>query len=53
MALPQSQRVDAMSAPKALGYFGNPNANNSKWPAIKTFRDFWYQRPTVPVFGTS
>lgn len=52
-ALPNSYRVDAMSAPKTLGYFGNPNASLSVTPPIKSFRDNWYQRPTVPVFGRS
>jgi hypothetical protein len=51
--LPNSYRIDAMSAPKALGYFSNPTASTGKTPAIKTFRDTWYQRPTVPVYGTS
>lgn len=48
-ALPASYRIDAMSIPKGLGYFGNPSATSPKVPAIKTFRDVWYQRPTVSV----
>ena len=53
ICLPNSYRIDAMSAPKALGYFGNPTARKNSVPAIRTFRDFWYQRPTVPVFPGS
>ena len=53
LCLPNSYRIDAMSAPKALGYFGNPTARKNSVPAIRTFRDFWYQRPTVPVFPGS
>lgn len=52
-ALKQSWQIDARSAPKSLGYFGNPTAANSAVPPIQAFRDFWYQRPTVPVFGRS
>ena len=52
-ALPQSKLVDGRAVPKCLGYFGNPTAATSKTPAIRAFRDYWYQRPTVPVFGTS
>jgi len=50
ICLPNSYRVDAASAPPAIGYFGNPTARGGKWPSIRTFRDHWYQRPTVPVF---
>lgn len=50
ICLPNSYRVDSMSRPQSLGYFGNPTAAGGKFPAIKTFRDYWYQRPTVPVF---
>jgi hypothetical protein len=49
ICLPNSYRVDAMSAPKVLGYFSNPTARGSTWPAIRDFRDNWYQRPTVGV----
>lgn len=49
ICLPNSYRVDANSKPKALGYFGNPSAAGGVYPAIKAFRDYWYQRPTVPV----
>lgn len=48
--LPNSYRVDANSRPRNLGYFGNPTANGGKFPAIKTFRDYFYQRPNVPVY---
>lgn len=51
VALKQSWQIDARSAPRSLGYFGNPTAANSAVPAIRAFRDCWYQRPTVPVFG--
>jgi len=44
-ALPNSLRVDAQSAPKRLGYFGNPGARGN--PDIKEFRANWYQRPDV------
>ena len=52
MALPAAWQLDMRSAPKALGYFGNPTAEGPT-NAIKAFRDIWYQRPTVPVFGRS
>lgn len=52
-ALKQSWQIDARSAPRAIGYFGNPTAAGSAQSAIRAFRDHWYQRPTVPVFGTS
>jgi hypothetical protein len=51
-ALPNAWQLDARSAPKKLGYFGNPTAEGTTQP-IQAFRDFWYQRPTVPVFGQS
>jgi hypothetical protein len=51
VALVNSKRIDAASAPKRLGYFGNPYSG--QWPNIKQFRDSLYQRPTVPVFGQS
>lgn len=47
--LPNSYRVDAMGAPKALGYCSNPTSGLPQTSAIETFRDSWYQRPTVPV----
>ncbi len=51
IALPQSHMVDLRSAPRALGYFGNPTAQAaSAGQAIKQFRAWDYQRPTVPVF---
>lgn len=48
-ALVKSYRVDAMSAPKRLGYFGNPRGGSRFKNQIEEFRDDWYQRPTVPV----
>lgn len=51
--LQNSYRIDALSRPKRLGYFGNPSAANSKYPAIRDFRAEWEQRPTVPVNGLS
>ncbi len=51
VALPQSWDVDARSAPKAIGYFGNPTATaRTMAQAIRRFRELDYQRPTVPVF---
>lgn len=50
-ALPKAWQRDDLSAPKRLGYFGNPSASHSANP-IQNFRNNWYQRPTVPVFGT-
>ena len=44
-ALPNSYRIDAMSRPKRLGYFGNPGSQGQ--PSIKEFRDNFYQRPRV------
>lgn len=44
-ALPNSHRIDAMSAPKRLGYFGNPRVAGA--PSIHEFRNQWYQRPDV------
>jgi hypothetical protein len=52
-ALPKAWQRDDLSAPKKLGYFSNPSAANSAFPPIRAFRDYYYQRPTVPVFGTS
>lgn len=46
-ALPKAWDIDARSAPKALGYFGNPTAASVAFPPIKAFRDFYYQRPNV------
>lgn len=49
VALPQSYSIDMRSAPKALGYFGNPRATSpSVAEAFKDWRANWYQRPTVP-----
>lgn len=51
--LQNSYRVDAMSVPKKLGYFGN-NQQGWTWAAaIRNFRAQDYQRPTVPVFPLS
>jgi hypothetical protein len=52
MALPAAWELDMRSAPKKLGYFSNPTSEGPANP-IQAFRDIWYQRPTVPVFGTS
>jgi hypothetical protein len=52
MALPAAWELDMRSAPKKLGYFSNPTSEGPAQP-IKAFRDFWYQRPVVNVFGTS
>lgn len=52
-ALPKAWMLDAMSAPKKLGYFGNPTANTRAGSAIRNFRDNWYQRPTVGVNPTA
>lgn len=46
VALPNSYRVDAASAPKRLGYFGNPGS--ARRPTIHSFRNDVYQRPDVP-----
>lgn len=48
IALPNSFRIDAMAAPKMLGYFGSGNRGRGVGPAINAFRDYFYQRPTVP-----
>ena len=54
VALPNSHRIDAMGAPKQLGYFSNPGGGAATWGmAIKNFRDRDYQRPFVPVFPQS
>jgi len=52
IALPNAWQLDNRSAPKKIGYFGNPTSDGAKNP-IQTYRDYWYQRPTVSVFGTS
>lgn len=46
IALPNSYLVDAQSAPKSLGYFGNGRGTPM---TIHTFRDGFYMRPTVTV----
>lgn len=46
IALQNSYLVDAQSAPKQLGYFGNGRGTPM---TIHTFRDGIYQRPTVTV----
>lgn len=51
--LPNSYRIDAMSAPKRLGYFGNPSMGGFMQNPISSFRNSWYQRPTVGVNGLS
>jgi hypothetical protein len=51
--LQNSYRIDSQSAPKSLGYFGNSSAATASVSPIRSFRDDWYQRPTVPVFGLS
>jgi hypothetical protein len=45
VALPNSYRVDAMSAPKKLGYFWNPAPLTGS--PLKAYRNRLYQRPTV------
>lgn len=44
-ALPASHRIDALSAPKRLGYFGNPTGGPTG--SIHDFRRNWYDRPPV------
>jgi hypothetical protein len=46
IALPNSYLVDAQSAPKQLGYFGNGRGTPM---SIHAWRDGIYQRPTVTV----
>lgn len=48
-ALKKCLILDAMSAPKRMGYFGNPQAPATAGSVIRDFRDNWYQRPTVGV----
>lgn len=48
VCLANSYRVDALSAPKNLGYCGNPSAARLSVPPIREWRDNFYQRPTVP-----
>ena len=48
-ALSKAYMLDAMSAPKKMGYFGNPTSHLGMGAAIRNFRDNWYQRPTVIV----
>jgi len=50
VALPNAYRVDAMSAPKKLGYFGNPGPVKAS-EAIRYFRNRLYQRPSVTLNG--
>lgn len=47
VCLPNSHRVDALSAPKKLGYAGNPGKFSGN--AIEVFRNSLYERPTVTV----
>lgn len=51
-ALKRAYVLDNMSAPKRLGYFGNPTAPATAGSVIRDFRDNWYQRPTVGVNPT-
>lgn len=54
IALQAAYRINAMAAPKTLGYFSNPRTGSATWgQAIRNFRDRDYQRPFVPVFGQS
>lgn len=53
IALANSYRIDSMNAPKRIGYFGNPSMSGSNQSPINSFRNDWYQRPPVPVFGRS
>ena len=48
-ALNKAFMLDAMSAPKKMGYFGNPTSHLGMGAAIRNFRDNWYQRPSVIV----
>lgn len=48
-ALQNSYRIDAMSAPKRIGYFGNPSGGFSRSGLIQQFRGWDYQRPVVGV----
>lgn len=50
-ALPASFRIDAMAAPKGLGYVGNPAQYYRRDTPIRDFRDYFYQRPTVGYNG--
>ena len=52
-ALKRCFTLDAMSAPKRIGYFGNPTAPATAGSVIRDFRDNWYQRPTVGVNPTA
>lgn len=50
MALQNAYRLDAMSAPKKMGYWSNPGARGATWGMlINGFRELDYQRPTVGV----
>ena len=55
IALPQAHSIDARSAPRAIGYVGNPMAAGPTWglDAIRRFRNYDYQRPTVSVNSLS
>jgi len=46
VALPNSYRIDNATAPRRLGYFGNPGPGSAA-KAIRNFRDYIYQRPDV------
>lgn len=43
--IPESHQIDARSAPRRLGYFGNPSGGPTG--SIHDFRRNWYDRPTV------
>lgn len=47
VALPNSHKIDAMSAPRRLGYFGDPSTAGVRGSGIQTFRNLMYQRPRV------
>jgi len=44
VALANSYRIDAQSAPRKLGYFGNPP---KRMPSLRNWRKNWMQRPDV------
>lgn len=46
VCLPNSYRIDSLSAPKRLGYFGDPGVRRGP-NSIGDFRGNFYQRPTV------
>lgn len=52
VALPQSHEADARSAPRKLGYFGNPSHTTGGQHPIHWFRQHGQQRPDV-TYNTS